>query len=116
MSVVLISLTLFTVLIATLYLYVQNAFSHWKRRGVPYAEPSFPFGNFSKLFLQKVSFAELYEEFYDSISEPVFGIYMLLSPVLFVKDTKIIQDILISEFSSFSDRGMQGNAGKQKKW
>lgn len=109
MSSLVIFFTVITVLIATAYLYVKNAFLYWKRRKIPYLEPSFPFGNFKKLYMQQSSMGDLFKEFYDSTSEPVIGTFSTTRPALVVRDPKIVQDILIRNFSSFYHRGMSGN-------
>lgn len=98
----------FTSLIVTLivigYLYVRNAFSYWKRRGVSYIQPSFPFGNLKNIFLQTNSFADELKKYYNSSDEPVLGLYSSVSPNLLVRDPNIIREILIKDFSSFHQR------------
>lgn len=59
MSAVLVFLTLLSVLVVTAYLYVNYAYSYWKRRGVPYIQPKFPFGNFKKMFFKERSLPEM---------------------------------------------------------
>lgn len=107
------SLFVFTSLITTLvvfvYLYVKSSFSYWKRRGVPYIQPSFPFGNFKDIFLQKVSFAEAIQNLHESSDEPVVGVYAFARPSLLIRDTSIVRDILIKDFASFSSRGLNAN-------
>lgn len=109
------SILTLTALIATLitigYLYVKNAFSYWKRRGVPYIHPSFPFGNLGDIFLQKTSFSEGIRKIHESFNGPVVGIYSLFRPALLLRDPKIIREILIKEFPSFHHRGIQANEG-----
>lgn len=109
MSSTIIFATIITVLLVTIYLYVKKSFSYWKRKGVPYIEPSFPFGNFKDIFLQKSSLNEVLKKVYESSSEPIVGIYSLLSPTLLLRDPKLIRDILIKDFSSFNHRGAQAN-------
>lgn len=93
----------------TAYLYIKYAFSFWKRRGVPFAEPSFPFGNFRKLFLQQQSLAELVVDLYNSSMEQVLGVFITIQPSLIVRDPKILRDIFIKDFSSFYHRGTNTN-------
>lgn len=109
MSSVLIFASLLATLVATAYLFVKNAFSYWQRKGVPFVQPKFPFGNFTNSFLQKMSFAEELKEVYDNSIEPVLGIYTTVKPALLIRDPKIIQDVLIKNFSSFYHRGMYAN-------
>lgn len=109
MSSIVIIISLIVTLVVTGYLYVKNAFSYWKRKGVPYIEPSFPFGNFKEIFLQKCSFNDGLKKVYESKHAPVVGIYSFTSPTLLVRDPKIIREILIKEFSSFNHRGAHAN-------
>lgn len=105
MSAVLIFIGLLTVLIATGYLYVKNAYMHWKRRGVPYLPPSFPFGNFRMMFMAEKSFPECLRQFYNSTDEPLIGLYTMTRPSIMLRDPKIIRDIMVKDFSSFYHRG-----------
>lgn len=109
MSSTLIFTALIATLIATAYLYVRNAFSYWKRKGVPYIQPSFPFGNLKDSLLQRISFAEAVKKLYDSSKEPYLGIYSTVSPFLIIRDPNIIRDILIKDFPSFHHRGINAN-------
>lgn len=109
MSFVLIFVSLVATLLVTSYFYVKNSFSYWKRKGVPYIKPTFPFGNFKDIFLQRASFNQALKKVYDSSNEPILGTYSLISPTLFVRDPKIIREILITDFSSFHHRGAHAN-------
>lgn len=107
MSATFIFVSLFATLVVTAYLYVKNIFSYWKRKGVPYKQPSFPFGNFSETFLQKKSFPEILEDLYNGTTEPFLGIFSTIQPALLIRDPKIIKDVFIKEFQSFDHRGME---------
>lgn len=107
MSATFIFVSLFATLVVTAYLYVKNIFSYWKRKGVPFKEPSFPFGNFSESFLQKKSFPEILEDLYNGTTEPFLGIFSTIQPALLIRDPKIIKDVFIKEFQSFDHRGME---------
>lgn len=100
-----IFLSLLTILLTTIYLYVKYIFSHWKRRGVPYIEPSIPFGNLGPFFRRIRSFGQILDDFYESSAEPVLGFYMALRPALLIRDPKITKDILIKDFQYFRNRG-----------
>lgn len=88
------------------YLYVRYVYSYWQRRGVPYLTPSFPFGNFKKSFMQKLSLGEQIDELYHRTTEPFFGVYVAFKPTLIIRDTSLIQNILIKDFQYFVDRGI----------
>lgn len=109
MSSFIIFSALFVALLATAYLYIQHLFSYWKRRGIPFMKPKFPFGNFIKTFSQKLAISEELKEIYSSTNEPVIGIYVTVRPALLLRDPQIIRDILVKDFSSFHHRGWQSN-------
>lgn len=101
--------TLLLILTTCAYLYIRYIYSYWQRRGVKFLPPSFPFGNFGKTFLQKLSIGELAEEFYHSTTEPFIGVYGALRPTLLVRDPIVIRDILIRDFQHFTDRGVHSD-------
>ncbi|XP_031624986.1 probable cytochrome P450 6d5 [Contarinia nasturtii] len=109
MSALLIFLSLLVTFIVTSFLYVQSKYSYWKRKGVPYQTPIFPFGNLKNVFLQKEQFGEGLADIYKSTSEPFIGIYTALRPALLIRDPKIIKDMCIKNFHSFDHRILQAN-------
>lgn len=72
----LVVLTLLSILLTTIYLYIKFIYSHWKRRGVPFAEPKIPFGNLSQLFRRTRSFGQVLDDLHRSSTEPVLGIFL----------------------------------------
>lgn len=104
MSLLIISAFLAT-LIATAYIYVKYILSYWQRRGVPFAKPSIPFGNFGPAFTKEKTFGQTLHDLYFSTNEPVLGVYTSVRPALLIRDPKIIRDILIKDFQSFWHRG-----------
>lgn len=99
----------FVFLTTILYFYIKYLYSYWNRRGVKSLQPTFPFGNFSKNFLQKCSIAELTQEFYRSTTEPFIGVYGALRPILIVRDPELIRTIFVKDFQSFHDRGVHSD-------
>lgn len=97
--------TLLSILTATTYLYIKYTFSYWKRRGVPFKEPSIPFGNLAPFFRRARSFGQNIDDLYNSSTEPVLGIYAALRPALLIRDPKVTRDILIKDFQYFFNRG-----------
>lgn len=109
MSIALVFASLLATLIITTYLYVVNAYSYWKRKGVPYKKPTFPFGNFAKSFSRQKSFNEELVDVYNGTTEPFLGVYTIFRPILMVRDPKIIKDIFIRDFQFFKHRGIEAN-------
>lgn len=109
MSALVIVSTLILGVIVSAYLYVKHSFSYWRRKGVPYKTPTFPFGNFSNAFLKKKSFGEAIADLYKETDEPYQGIFITVQPALLVRDPQLIKDICIKDFQSFNHRGWQAN-------
>lgn len=99
-------LSVITIIIISIYIYYQYIFGYWKRRGIPYIKPSFPFGNLGSTILQKISMSELVQQFYDHSTESMIGVYGLMRPLLLIRDTNLIRQILIKDFQYFVDRGV----------
>lgn len=104
MSSLLIAAALLATFFATIYLYVKNSYLYWKRKGIPFKEPVFLFGNFKSSFLQTKQFGEVVADIYDGTSEPFIGIYSGFQPALLVRDPKLIKDMCIKNFHSFENR------------
>lgn len=108
MSLIVVITLIFT-LIVTAWLYVKHSYSYWKRKGIPTIKSSFPFGTLPQTFLQKQPISEELKSIYESSTAPFIGIYTLLRPALLIRDPSLIRDVLIKDFSSFSDRGFHVN-------
>lgn len=97
---------LMIVFLSVVYGYVKYVYTYWERRGVKQLPPTFPLGNFSNSFLQKISIGELVEKMYYQTKDPFVGIYGAIRPTLLVRDAALINRILIKDFQHFADRGM----------
>lgn len=104
MSALLISAFLATFIVCA-YLYVKYIFSYWERRGVPFAKPILPFGNFGSAFIKKRSLKHILYDLYNSTDAPMLGIFFSMRPGLLIRDPKIIRVIFIKDFQSFWHRG-----------
>lgn len=92
------------------FIYIRNVYSYWQRRSVCTAvPPTFPIGSFGKILLQKCTIGELMQEFYNSSTEPLIGVYAGIRAMLIPRDTQLIRNILNSDFQHFHDRGMYWN-------
>lgn len=90
-----------------LYLWLRQNYSYWKRKGVPYVQPTPLIGNVKEVLQMKNSlglhFADLYADEKFS-KEAVVGIYTLNKPALIIRDLELIKSILIKDFNKFSNR------------
>jgi len=106
-------------IIATyLYWICTKQFDEFKKRGIPFAKPSFPFGssNAKEALMGKINFMladrSLAEgEFRD---EKVFGYFMMGQPTLVVKDEELAKHILIKDFDHFTDIRSFGYESERK--
>lgn len=109
MSLLIILLFIISVLIV-LHFFVQWRYSYWKRRGVPFVKPSFPFGNFqgigTRVHIGSV-FANYYNQFKGKF--PYCGVYMFINPLAIATDLDLLKNILIKDFNYFADRGIYHN-------
>jgi len=98
--------TAIAVVLTSFYIYMKHKFSYWKKRNVPYIEPSLPFGNLSF----KKNIAYVMSDIYNAAKgEKVFGFWFFHKPCLMVNDPELIRRVLIQDFSYFSDHGTYSN-------
>ena len=103
---VLFVLGAFVLASVALYIFFQKKFKYWDKKNVPHAQPSFPLGNLST----KESVARRMRNLYDeSKHERFYGTWQLYQPTLMVNDLDLIKQILISDFTSFDERGAYYN-------
>jgi cytochrome P450 family 6 len=94
-------------LIVLVYILNKYLFSFWSKRGFKQVDPTVIVGNAARVFTLKTTVGEFLRDFYFQYKDhKVLGIYMSYRPVLLINDAKIVQDILIRDFSSFHDRPM----------
>ena len=93
--------------LVAVYVYFKVSFDYWKKRNVPYAKPTFPFGNFGdKLFL-RATLGRVFENIYKELDgEKYGGTYALTKPGFIFRDPDIIKNVLVKDFSSFHDHGL----------
>ncbi|XP_017757781.1 PREDICTED: cytochrome P450 6A1-like [Eufriesea mexicana] len=93
-------------LVLLIYYYATSTFDFWKSRGVLGPRPLPFFGNTKDIMFPKMSTGEFVMDIYNKYKgEPLVGLYMRRSPFLIVNDSELMKDVLIRDFSHFSDRG-----------
>ncbi|KAK9506035.1 hypothetical protein O3M35_008047 [Rhynocoris fuscipes] len=94
-----------------LYFYGVRTYGFWKKRGVPYVEPKYPFfGNTFETALSikpaYVAQLEIYKRF---IGQRFVGVFTFTNPTLFVRDPELVEAVMIKDFTSFYNRGTASN-------
>lgn len=93
-----------------LYAYFKIwASKHWARRGIPYEEPSFIFGNMKDSSYRR-TFPQVLDELYFKHKEKkLLGIFVYTKPSILINDVELLKHILVKDFSHFHDRGLSIN-------
>lgn len=93
-------------IVISLWAYAKYKFTYWSRKGVEtkWDLPKFPFGNFNDVVFRKENFSIQLKKLQNRIKDPFGGIYLMFRPVFVVKDPELIKQLLVKDFTSFSDR------------
>ncbi|EAT39029.1 AAEL009138-PA [Aedes aegypti] len=92
------------------YLWVIWRYSYWKRRSVPYVEPSFPFGNLQGL--NKRHFGLLTQDVYSKLKGTgckFGGMFFFVNPMVVILNLDFAKDVFVKDFQYFHDRGEYSN-------
>lgn len=108
------SLTLLHVLItcivvlltAVAYLFWRRM-NYWRERGIPHDKPSYLYGSFRGLS-KSYGFSEILRSMYQRYkgTGPFCGYYFFQRPAAMILDMGLVKNILMKDFSNFSDRGL----------
>lgn len=101
------SFWIFTALFAAvIYLVNQYFFSYWSKRGIPFKKPIFVIGDLGNFLINRKSFGEYFQEIYNKYkNNRIYGLFFSYRPTLIINDPEIVQEIMIKNFTSFTDRG-----------
>lgn len=81
--------------------FVKWSYSFWRRRGVFYIEPSFPFGNLREAFMGRKHVGYVMQDLHNKLEDrPYGGIFYALQPVLLVREPNIIRDVMVKYFGT----------------
>jgi cytochrome P450 family 6 len=95
------------VILAAIYLYIKSSYSYWTKLGVPISNPIVPFGDFFEQVIKNTSPQSHLTKVYKAFEGYRFvGLYGLGKRILLVRDTDLVRDVLVKDFSHFHDRGV----------
>ena len=90
-----------------IYRWITGSWDEFKKRGIPYAEPSFPWGssNARTAMMGEINFFDVDKplartEFKDT---KIWGYYMMAQPTLVINDETLAKHILVKDFDHFTD-------------
>ncbi|KAI7815576.1 cytochrome p450 [Rhyzopertha dominica] len=93
--------------VAAYYKFVLT--KYWDRRGVPSLKPHLPIKVFADPGKSKAGVGEAFKRFYDSIKSRGLkhgGLCISFVPIYMPIDPKIVGNILVRDFNSFTERGL----------
>ncbi|XP_046752753.1 probable cytochrome P450 6a14 [Diprion similis] len=94
------------IILAGIWYYLVANYSFWKERGIPGPKPEIIFGNTKDPTLVRENFGVSLKTLCDQFpGAPLVGIYDRRTPVLIVRDPELVKDVMIKDFSKFSERG-----------
>ncbi|XP_012543143.1 cytochrome P450 6a2 [Monomorium pharaonis] len=101
-------LEIFCACVAILYLfyyYLTADFNYWKSRGINGPKPVPFFGTIADFMLGKKCLGDVYNEIYERYpKDSMVGIFMRGNPALVLRDPVYIKQVLIKDFTVFTDR------------
>lgn len=87
------------------YWYVTKNYDYWKKRGIPYKKPEFPFGSLKDIILTRTYSGKGHDQIYKEFpNERFYGIIEFRSPVLVIKDPELVKKVMVKDFQFFVDR------------
>ncbi|XP_029161308.1 uncharacterized protein LOC114933041 [Nylanderia fulva] len=108
-SMVLLLLLVLSCVLLLYYYYWTKIYTYWSRRNVPSLKFSL-FGNSRNASMLKITVAESLQMLYKQYEGlPFIGIYEVITPVLLLRDPKLIKYVLVKDFACFQSRGIMIN-------
>jgi len=98
-------ISVIAVIFIGLYFHFTRHFNFWQKLGIPYIKPTPFVGNLTDCALLKTSIGEQLQKIYDEHSDkPYVGFFSFDKPCLFIRDLKLVKNILVKDFHNFVDR------------
>ncbi|XP_063930135.1 cytochrome P450 6a2-like isoform X2 [Zophobas morio] len=107
-NIVGIGIALMTIIIV----YYKWRYQYWKRKNMPYLEPSIPYGNSASPLRRKEHSAIRLKRNYDYMKSKGWkhgGLFTMLTPAYLVIDLDYLKNIMTKDFQHFVDRGFYYN-------
>ncbi|XP_022165036.1 probable cytochrome P450 6a13 isoform X2 [Myzus persicae] len=98
-----------TTVIGILFYYYSTAtYEKWRKANVPHLKPVPLFGNFYRTTMMLENLNDTYDNIYKQFPDKkICGFYQMRTPFLMIRDPEIINNVLIKDFSHFTDHGLE---------
>lgn len=97
-------------LLASIYLHSRRVFSYFRRRRIPYEQPSFPFGNLYQIAMLKKSYNEvLFDMYKKHKGKKLIGFFQFFQKSVLIIDRELIKQVLVKNFEEFSGKNIHYN-------
>lgn len=104
------TVTVLVLFFTIFYYYATSTHGTWRKLNVPYVEPLPLFGNIFKLLLTTEHQTETYDKIYRRFPDKKYcGFYQMRTPYLMIRDPELINNILIKDFTHFTDHGFHSH-------
>ncbi|KAK9752524.1 hypothetical protein QE152_g4111 [Popillia japonica] len=81
---------------------LSQHYNYWTNRGIKQRKQTYLLGDDASVFFGRESFFELMKRLYDTFpNERYFGMYTGTTPLLTIRDPKIIKQVTVKEFDYF---------------
>ena len=106
-------LTGFSLLLtSTAIVYYKWKYTYWKKKNLPYLQPTIPFGNLQSLVTTTDSLGMVLKRLYEELkrkNHPHGGVYFFARHIYMVVNVENIDRVLSKDFNHFVDRGLYYN-------
>ncbi|KAF0755429.1 putative cytochrome P450 6a13 isoform X2 [Aphis craccivora] len=97
-----------TVIGVLFYYYSTSTYDKWKKANLPHTRPVPLFGNLFRMVLGFDSENETYDKIYKQFPDKkICGFYQMRTPYLMIRDSELINNVLIKDFAHFTDHGFE---------
>lgn len=94
------------IIVIVIWIIVKHIYTYWDRQGIVNVCPRLIYGNLRPTVKYQRTFPNNINDLYwDAISVPYIGIYLLCRPALLIRDLKIIKRVM-SDSECFNHRGI----------
>ncbi|KAF5293674.1 hypothetical protein FQA39_LY03159 [Lamprigera yunnana] len=114
---ILVTLSVLCILKILFYYFFTRPHKYWKNQGVPHEEPELFFGNLKPIVFRKTSMTEYLQSVYKKHQHSRYvGIHQFSKPALIIRDVKLINDIAVKEFETFSQHTLYTSESVDPIW